>query len=100
MLPTKYSGRQLELQLCNALIATHDLACGCQDPIKHAIQLLLKFGIDSSITPQTRNQLECLLSTATGSDHTTDSAGDAVDAVLADGDLEELFKETFEDDTG
>lgn len=75
--PCIYEGRAKELQLINCLIGTHDLACGCTEPLIHIENL-----IQSTKTPT------C---------HGTTTTGDAADG-LDIGDLDALFAENGDDD--
>lgn len=94
MQQTKYDLHRLELQLKNSLFHNHDLCCGCNDPSKHLIKLLLK--------DYPQQQQKCLLfedtTTTTGTDLVPTDTGDAFDA-LDVGDLEKLFENDTEDDT-
>lgn len=38
--PCIYEGRAKELQLINCIISTHDLACGCAEPLIHVENLI------------------------------------------------------------
>ncbi len=84
--PSLYSGRAQELQWLNTVIGSHDLMCGCQNPLKHLHFLLQK-----------DNKQLCLPSTEDRSDLTEHGGEDAVDNLL-EGDLDKLFEEEFNDD--
>lgn len=84
--PALYKGRAVEQQWMNTIYNTHDLFCGCPDPIEHLQKIL-----------HPKKQL-CLPSTTTdGRDGEEDKDGDG----FQEGDLEKLFEEPFtEEDDG
>lgn len=84
--PCLYSGKSLENQWVNCIFNSHDLICGCNDTIKHLASIL-----------QTK-QL-CLPSTSTAEDGTQTGPTEE-DDVLQEGDLDKLFEEDFDDDSG
>lgn len=85
--PTLYKGRPQELQWLNNIFQTHDMICGCKNPVQHLHHLLKK-----------DNKQLCLPSTEeTG--ETSNGDADAVDNLL-EGDLDRLFEEDFEEDEG
>ena len=101
--PSPYTEKCMELHITNSLFHNHDLGCGCRDPLKHIIILLLENKIDSTIKEETKQKIKCLLlEDSTGTEETmalipVDHVDDAFDI----GDLEELFKEdTEKEDTG
>lgn len=93
----------MELHITNAIFHAHDLGCGCRDPLKHMLNLLLTNQIDSTISEETKQKIRCLLSEE---DTTGDGTGMELIPVHGDhgfegfdiGDLEELFKEDGEED--
>lgn len=102
MEPTKYSKRQLNLQLQNTYIAVHDLACGCNDPTKHILLQLTSGNIDTSLQPSTIEKIRCLLTEDGGGDASNQLVAATTDDIgINEGELEELFKEdTDPDDAG
>lgn len=98
--PSPYKDKCMELQMTNAFMHIHDLACGCNDPLLHTIQLLLSNKIDSTIPESTKEKIKCLLSTEAGFNHGEGDTPEDIADVLTAGDLEELFKENTEDDDG
>lgn len=85
--PTLYKEKSLELQWLNNIFSSHDLCCGCNDPVLHLMILINKTGEAPKPEEEIKN-IKCLL---TGGKPTT-----VEDIDLSPGDLEELFKE--EDD--
>lgn len=86
--PSLYSKNGLENQWLNTIWNTHDLCCGCNDCFKHLWHILQK-----------KNNLPCLPSTSTedaGTQTDGEDHGDGFD----EGDLDKLFEEDFEEDTG
>lgn len=92
----------MELHLTNALIHIHDLGCGCNDPLKHNLNLLLNNKIESTISEETKEKIKCLLSDDFGTtDAATTTEGDQDDIGIEEGELEELFKQDTDlDDDG
>ncbi len=93
--PTPYSTKRLELHWANNTCATHDLFCGCDDPIKHLCEIALKKGGIYNFNSTSIKQL-CLQFTTEGTataDHGTTTPGDDHIQDLPDfGDLEKLFE--------
>lgn len=91
----------MELHLTNSTIQIHDLGCGCRDPLRHMLHLLLNNKIESTIKEETKQQIKCLLEQDSGDGETTavDTPHGGVDD-LEPGDLDALFGEPFEDDSG
>ena len=86
--PSLYSRNALENQWVNSIWNTHDLICGCNNCFKHLFEILQK-----------KNNLPCLPSTSTedaGTQTDGEDHGDGFD----EGDLDKLFEEDFEEDTG
>lgn len=71
--PSLYSGRALDNQWMNNIFNSHDLFCGCLDPIKHLRDIL--------------KQQRCPSSKTTTKDGTPDGDDFIIDA----GELETLF---------
>lgn len=90
----QYGPRALETNWINCIFQTHDLICGCNDPILHLMILINKKGNAPKPEPEIRN-IKCLLTgeTATGNTKEKD------DLPFEDGELEQLFKEDDETDT-
>lgn len=83
--PCLYKGKAVEQQWINGIYNSHDLFCGCNDPIQHLAAIL-------------KPKQLCLPSTSTEEDPGKDG-GDAVED-LEPGVLETLFSEDFDDETG
>lgn len=75
--PCLYKGRALENQWKNTIFNTHDLFCGCDNPLKH-----LKAIIEEECLP--------FDTTTTDGDHKKDT-DEKEDFILDDGDLQQLF---------
>ncbi len=91
--PSYYSNRGKDLQLINVLHGAHDLTCGCNTPGEHLIWLLSTVQRPKNFSPEEKDQIkECL---GIGEDHTT-----VEDTGFDQGDLEKLFQEDDEEDTG
>jgi len=85
--PPVYKGKALELQLLNATVNCHDLACGCNQPLKH-----LKAILDKELCPLSTT-------TTTGTDdHGAKEEKDDFD--FGPGELEKLFDESDDPSTG
>lgn len=79
--PTKYGPKRLELQWLNGCITSHDFICGCDEPAKHLLKVLIeKSGFDQ----------KCL---TFGDDPGTAAATTSDDLGIDQGDLELLFAE-------
>lgn len=83
--------KQLELQLVNSFVSSHDLTCYCKNPAYHCLWILTK-QLSKELKPEEKEQIkQCL-----GEDHTTiaeDTTG------IATEDLEEIFGQEDEDAT-
>ena len=78
-----YSRKALNNQWLNCIIATHDLFCGCEEPINHL----------KSILPKEK----CRHSDAATSTETGGTTKEE-DLILDDGDLEQLFEAEREEE--
>lgn len=88
-----YNKNQLQNQLVNSIVGSHDLVCGCKNPLYHTTFICLQ-KLAPELKKQEKNQLKKCLG-----DDTTDDAGAEGD--LNFGDLDQLFAEDFGDeDTG
>lgn len=85
--PCCYEGRALELQWKNSIYTSHDLFCGCLQPIEHL----------KSICKEEWHTTTKTTGTTTEDDHT---ATDKEDYVFTEGDLNALFENDTEDATG
>lgn len=88
--PALYQKRALELQWMNNIVSSHDLMCGCNKPIQHLEHCLDKFSYK-----------ECRSTTAIG--YPDGGEGDhhgEEDLHIEEGDLDKLFEEPFDEDTG
>lgn len=81
-----YNKRGLQNQWINLIYQSHDLICGCNQPIDHLQDII--------------NQQKCLPSTAAAT--ATEDGGTTKDPELTidDGDLERLFSEENDVDEG
>lgn len=86
--PPLFSKNGLENQWVNSIWNIHELMCGCNNIWKHLAAILSRQG----------NQL-CLPSTST-EDAGTQTAGGEEPDILEEGDLDKLFEEDFDDETG
>lgn len=83
--------KKLQLDVVNGFIHIHDIACSCNEPGYHTLQIAIN-QIGKDLTKQQRNQLiKCL------GENTTGDAADG-DADLQFGDLDALFAEGGEED--
>lgn len=91
-IPSPYKDKCMEIHLTNSLIHNHDLACGCRDPLKHCLILLLENGIDSTLKEETKQKIKCLLlEDGTGDEDKQIVLADPGDFDLDAGDLDALF---------
>lgn len=89
LVPCLYKGKALEQQWVNNIFNSHDLFCGCPDALKHL----------QSILQPSKNQL-CLPSTTDDTGKDGDNlTGDVIDG-FEDGELEKLFQDDTDDETG
>lgn len=77
--------RATKIQWLNHLASTHGLLCDCHNPIEHTVNTIFE------IEPELKKK--CLTTTAAGEKE------DTIDG-LGDGELEALFAENPEEDTG
>lgn len=87
--PAIYSKNGLENQWVNTTWNTHELFCGCNDPWKHLASILSRQG----------SQL-CLPSTTTADAGTQAPTAGEEEDTLQEGDLDKLFEEDFDDESG
>ncbi len=87
--------RELSLQWRNMIVHFHDIICKCNSPLEHTIDNIICNEPNLRLPESTKKQLQkCLSGTAdTGADAAADDG-------LQDGDLEALFADTDENDTG
>ena len=83
--PCLYKGKAVEQQWINGIYTSHDLFCGCNDPIQHLAAIL-------------KPKQLCLPSTT--EDAGTQTHGEEKDYDLEEGDLDALFANDFEEDDG
>ncbi len=88
----KYTERRLKCQLINTFVGNHDLVCECNAPLEHCRQILNE-ELD-------KYKPKCLPTTSTGEDKTTTDGDVKEEDVIEEGDLEDLFKEDFDDVDG
>lgn len=86
----KYGPRQLELNWLNSINHSHDLFCGCDDPLLHFIILHNKHGNAPKPEKDIQN-IKCLITGKT-------TTGDAAELDFEDGELERLFQEEPEEE--
>lgn len=84
--PVIYGPQALELQWVNSIIHNHGLFCGCDTPIKHLEAILKKRGTQLCLTP--------------GDGGKDGQQEEEEDGGFSQGDLERLFAEDGDDDTG
>lgn len=82
-----YGDRAIQIQWMNLIFNSHGIVCGCDNPRQH-LQDLLEL-----------DDKKCLLST-TVTDGNADHHGDVDIDGFSAGDLEELFKDSTDADTG
>lgn len=89
-----YSRRQQENNILNCVCGIHDLACGCKDPLKHVMMLIIEKAEPSNFTEEEKQKIkQCL-----GEDHTT--TGDLTtheEDIIENGDLDALFAAAGDD---
>lgn len=79
----KYGPKALEDQWINNIFSSHDLMCGCKDPILHLLDILNRKGKARKPLSDIKNA-KCLI---TGEDQ------DGTEEDIAPGELEALFAE-------
>lgn len=84
--PVIYGPQALELQWVNSIIHNHGLICGCDTPILHLQKVLQKRGTQLCLTP--------------GDGGKDGKEDDVDDGGFSPGDLERLFAEDGEENTG
>jgi len=82
-----YGDRAIQIQWMNLIFNSHGMICGCDNPRKHLQDLL---DLDDK---------KCLLTTPV-TDGDEGHSGDAAFDGITEGDLEELFKDSTDADTG
>lgn len=84
------TSKALQKQLLNTICGNHDLACGCDDPLKHVACLIFQQAKPTNFTEQEKSLIRKCLGDADGD-------GAAADTLAIDGgDLEQLFAEDTE----
>lgn len=78
MKPCLYTGKALENQWRNCIYNSHDLWCGCNNPIQHLKEI---------------EKRDKWLHTKDASTSTRDDHGEDDDFPLTEGDLDQLFEE-------
>lgn len=91
---TIYYGKALENQWRNNIFSSHDLMCGCNNPILHLLIILNREGN----APKPEEDIKNILCLITGEPDT--KTGEPEEDVLKEGDLDILFKEDFGEDDG
>ncbi len=86
--PTIYNGKSLENQWKNNFWSSHELICGCNDPLLHIITLFNKEGNAPKPFEELKN-IKCLI---IGKPTTTEEDG------FGPGELEKLFEEDKDGD--
>lgn len=81
----KYGPKQLETNWVNNIFHSHDLFCGCDNPLKHLIIILNKQGK----APKPESEAKNILCLITGEGDSTDPEEEP----FGDGELERLFAE-------
>lgn len=85
--PPCYENRALDNQWINLIYTSHDLHCGCLQPIKHLLDIIKE-------TPWLRSYIDEDTKTTTEKGPTTEEFN--IDAE----DLEKLFEQKEDDNTG
>lgn len=83
--PCLYSGNALDNQWMNTIFNSHDLYCGCLDPVNHFNSIIKK------------QQCRRFKDTGTETEDITTTKEEDIPDV---GDLEKLFEDTGENDQG
>lgn len=89
---TVYSPKQLETHWINNIFHSHDLFCGCPKPLLHLLTVINR----NSAAPKPESEIpniQCLLTGETTMATTGDHG-------IEEGELEKLFAEDTEEDTG
>lgn len=84
--PPNYGPTGIENQLYNTIFQSHDIGCGCKDPILHLLQIISKNNKKKPSIKQLK-EIKWLL-TGEEEDRTTADTGDDV---IEPGDLDILF---------
>lgn len=94
VMPIVRSFKQLQLDWKNLLVHVHDNLCACDSPIEHTIHNLTENPKELRLSTATKKQLQQCLTT-------TDAhiKKDVIDG-FADGELDALFAQDTEEDTG
>lgn len=87
-----YSAKQQEINWMNNIFHTHDLLCGCTKPILHLLTIINK----TSEAPKPESEIENIQCLLTGKGTTTGTEDHGFD----EGDLERIFAEDTQEDTG
>lgn len=86
-----YQGKAIEAQWRNLIFSSHDLMCGCNDPILHLIIILNREGNAPKPEDDIKN-IKCLI---TGED-AKDGGKDIIPDDFEPGELDRLFSELGE----
>lgn len=82
-----FTPRQHDTHWMNLIFSTHDLYCGCKDPILHLMYTINRDNNAPKPIEDLQN-IKCLLTGITG-----EETGDIEDTGFGPGDLERLFAE-------
>lgn len=85
------------LQQINTYVATHDLNCGCDNPLKHIILQIAEQEPGLQFDKEEQNQIKKWLTTG---EHGENPGGKDDDDGFGEGELERLFAEDDTEDTG
>nr|ALN98243.1 ORF2 [Chimpanzee anellovirus] len=80
----KYTGRNIENQWINNVYSSHDLFCGCNDPILHLLTVINK-GSQAQKPEEEIQNIKCLI--------TGDPTKITAEDLFEEGELERLFTE-------
>lgn len=86
--------KQIQSDWKNLIVHIHDNICSCDDPIEHTIHNLTTNPKELRLKESTKKQLQQCLTTT--EDHTEE---DVIDG-FGDGELDALFAQDTEEDTG
>lgn len=91
--PTYNTGKKNEKLHLNAICGSHDLWCGCDEPLKHTINAIFKHAKPTNFTEEEKQQIKICLGEDTAD---TTGKGDALDTI-DEGELTKLFEEDGEE---
>ncbi len=90
---TFYNASGQQKQLLNCIVGDHDLICCCEEPLQHITDLIFTANPDIKFKEETKQKIQKCLGT------TQEEDGDD-DAGIGEGELDRLFAEEFDENTG